>query len=122
MWQIARAEENLAAAKQLFNSDYYNAAANRLYYAVFQLATYLLEQKGKKPSDFTANASGWKHEMIRANAYCLRDNEEDKKLVRELQGMREKADYKAAVVEREEIEDFLPQAEKFFSEVANGQK
>jgi len=43
-----KAEENLHAAKLLFDSGYYNACANRAYYAGLHAALAALESKGFK--------------------------------------------------------------------------
>jgi len=45
---FSKAEENLKAARLLFDSGLYNACANRAYYAVLQAAIAVLASKGFK--------------------------------------------------------------------------
>lgn len=118
---LQKAEENRRAAHLLLDSEHYNAAANRLYYMVFQSAIAILEKQGKKPTDFDISVKKWRHETIKSNAFCIRENEYDKNLLRDLVSLREVADYQSDAVERDELEALWQDAINFYGEATNGQ-
>jgi uncharacterized protein (UPF0332 family) len=94
-----KAKENLSVGLDLLDSDKLNAAANRLYYALFQAAVHALESKhGMRPDKLQAGAKWWKHDMVRDNMRLLRDNAQDKVVYKALKDLREEADYKPTTV------------------------
>lgn len=88
-YRIQKAEKALVEAKDNAKLEHWNLVANRLYYAVFHIASALLIDKG-----FTAKS----HNGI----FCLLGQEfvrkglldrEDAKLASRLQNMRQSGDY-----------------------------
>ena len=88
-YRIQKAEKALVEAKDNANLEHWNLVANRLYYAVFHIASALIIDKG-----FTAKS----HNGI----FCILGQEfvrkglldrEDAKLASRLQNMRQSGDY-----------------------------
>ena len=105
-YRIQKAQNTMIEAKDNANLKHWNLVANRLYYAVFHMASALLIDKG-----FTAKS----HNGI----FCVLGqefvakgvlNKEDAKLASRLQNMRQSGDYDDMFDWTEE--DVLPLFEK----------
>ncbi len=59
---MEKARENLASAQLCFDQGYFNACANRLYYAMFQAAIAVLAQAGLLPAGGRVS-----HDWLQAN-------------------------------------------------------
>jgi uncharacterized protein (UPF0332 family) len=100
----------------LLDAGFPDAAASRLYYAVFQAAVYALERQGRDPSEFAPGARKWSHRMIRENAALVRGNEADVRFLKRLYWLRIEADYDAPLTARRSVEFLRREAERFVLE------
>ena len=109
---IEKARENLQAAHLLFEHGYYNASANRAYYAAFHLAIARLAHYGfvNEKHDHS-----WVHAMFaaelihKAKFYPGRI----KAALLDLQIIRNRADYKAESLSRAVAARQLAKADEF---------
>lgn len=90
----------------LLDSGKFNAAANRLYYALFQAAVHTLESKhGKTPDKVTNGATYWRHAMVRDNMELICDGDRQKKIFyKAMLALREEADYKPTTVTKSQLD------------------
>jgi len=91
---VEKAQENLCAARLLFEHGYYNASANRAYYAAFHCAIAHLARFGfvHEKHDHSWVQAMFAAELIhKAKIYPGRI----KAFLLELQTIRNRADYKA---------------------------
>lgn len=88
-YRIQKAEKALVEAMDNANLEHWNLVANRLYYAVFYMASALLIDKG-----FTAKSHNGVF-CILGQEFIRKDllNREDAKLASRLQNMRQSGDY-----------------------------
>lgn len=112
-----KARENLEAGLLLLEAGLVNAAASRLYYALFQAAVYALERQGKTPARLRRGARRWDHRMVGERASLVRGLAEDAVLFDELRDLRGRADYESSPVERRKVEFMKQEVERFVREV-----
>ena len=91
-----RARENLQAARDLRTAGHSNAAANRLWYAVYHSGWFRLQEAGKgfgalNPLD---KSDRYVHDTIYNNAWFLRKNRDDRRLATAVHALRVRADYR----------------------------
>jgi uncharacterized protein (UPF0332 family) len=103
-----KARENMQASRALMVQGFPNAAASRMYYALYLAAVHALEKQGHKPSAFQDEPGYWRHEIIRNNASLVRqrrgkDRMKDSALYNAVFEMRVTADYDAASVETDQL-------------------
>lgn len=103
-----KARENLRASRALMVQGFPNAAASRMYYALYLAAVHALEKQGRKPSEFQDEPGYWRHEIIRSNASLVRqrsgkDRMKDSALYNAVFEMRVTADYDPASVETDQL-------------------
>ncbi|HET6202898.1 MAG TPA: HEPN domain-containing protein [Planctomycetota bacterium] len=108
-----KARENLEVGLRLLEEGFVDAAANRLYYAVFQAAAYALGRGGRLPSESRGSAAVWDHRIIGDRIALLRGEPDDGRLFRELRSLRERADYQEGPVDRRELERRKRDVERF---------
>ena len=111
---IQKAKENLAAAKVCYSNNYYNACANRLYYAMFQIAVAVLIYKGFPPTQGSIGhewtQSTFARELInRQKAIAGRF----RAYLYDAQSLRNTADYYESGVSKKSVERQLKKAEEF---------
>ena len=112
-----KAEENLKAAHVLFEHGWYNAAANRAYYAAFHAAIAKLIRRGvtHEKNDHGWVQANFNNEFVhktkiypdRFKAYLL-----------DLQAVRNRADYKAESVSQKIVSRQLAKAAEFVNMLA----
>jgi hypothetical protein len=96
MWRKAKA--NIAAARMLAERGWYDGAANRAYFALFQAGVGWMAQMGKTPDQFSRGATRWRHAVIVDNASLYRRRMQDVLLFRGVRDQRVQADYDSAAV------------------------
>ena len=114
-----KARQNLQVALFLLERGDIDAAANRLYYALFQAAVHALRRQGRTPGDFRPAAEDWDHTMVSRWIKLVRGRPEDGVLFRRLREQRERADYSDDRAERGELELLKHEAERFVDEVTS---
>lgn len=99
-WQAARAKENLRAGEELLAAGHFNAAASRLYYALYHAAWFILAKAHRDPrselpsrrEDAAPNQS-WPHKHLKDSTnlvvQCIR-----KPLAQQIFGRRLHENYK----------------------------
>jgi uncharacterized protein (UPF0332 family) len=97
---LARAKENLHAARLLAEADLPNACVTRAYFAVFQALNSALAHAGKSPAP---GHEHWNHRALQASVHELTDRSksipaESKETLWSLQRARNDADYASAEV------------------------
>lgn len=112
-----KATQNLEASRLLVKNGLLDPAMSRLYYALFQAGVHALEKQGKKPDDFTRDATQWKHGWLGSNAFLCRGRKADKSMFRMACSLRERADYREQRVLRDEVDALLPDITAFVQEV-----
>ena len=115
-YRIQKANKALVEAKDNADLEHWNLVANRLYYAVFHMASALIIDKG-----FTAKS----HNGI----FCILGQEfvrkglldrEDAKLASRLQNMRQSGDYDDLYdATEEEVLPYIEKTEAFIREMEN---
>ena len=113
-----KALENLAAGELLLDRGLVNAAASRLYYAMYEAAVWALTKEGKRPGAFRSGAVEWDHSMVENNVGVLRNSFEDRDLYREMRRARTTADYKADGVDATQLRWFRADVVDFVKEFA----
>lgn len=88
-----KAHENLQAGEILLARGHVNAAASRLYYAMYQAAVHRLTRLGIRPGNVRSGAVEWDHSMVENNAKQLRGRWSDRLLYRQCRARRVEADY-----------------------------
>ena len=92
---LPRAKENLLAAERLFDLDFFNASANRAYYAAFHAALSVLFRNGFTPTtDHKVVQAMFSGELINRRKIVA---SRFKGYLQELQDARNDADYKNGV-------------------------
>ncbi|MBL8901418.1 MAG: hypothetical protein JNM84_27575 [Planctomycetes bacterium] len=118
-WQHEKARENLLAGIYALGNGALNAAANRLYYSLYHIAWFELENSGLRPWHFHRDATqSWRHETLRGNATLVARHlakSTDRRLlvtwmrlIQALQSERIKADYFPSSASRAILERHLP--------------
>ena len=130
---LDKAKENYEAAVNAYKGEKYNAAANRLYYALFQACRGEIIKKGMKLKDFVkydrleeiknqkrdTDCEWWPHSdvinvvsvPIERNGLGL--NSKDKSTITLSHGLRTKSDYYAnAKVEEDDLTELLETSRK----------
>jgi hypothetical protein len=113
-----KALENLAAGELLLDRGTINAAASRLYYAMYEAAVWALTNAGKRPGAFRSGAVEWDHSMVGNNAGMLRTSYEDRALYKVTRSARLVADYKPARVNEIELRYVRSHVADFVKELA----
>ena len=76
-WQAARSKENLDAGKLLLKEQKYNAAASRLYYALYHAAWFILAKANEDPRKLPSRREteepldSWPHKHLLGNAVLI---------------------------------------------------
>jgi len=112
-----KAEENMGAAANCFDNEYYNACVNRAYYGMFQIAVALLFKTGCKSK---SNKIG--HDWVQAEFTKLFINQRKrfprlKGCLSYVQEARDYADYSEVRINRKKAKRILAKANKFFGEL-----
>src|SRR5262245_6812138 len=89
----AKASENLEAALRLLERGLLNAAASRLYFAVFQAAIHALQARSRGPMEGGAGIPAWSHVGVQERIATLRGSEDDRRVFKDLRLLRARADY-----------------------------
>jgi uncharacterized protein (UPF0332 family) len=113
-YRYSRAKETFNEAVLLGNENHWNAVANRLYYACFYLVNSLLIQ-----NDLSFNShNGVKTEFHRSFVKTEKITITSGKLYSRLFNLRHEGDYADFKrFEKEDIEPFIADVEKFFLEI-----
>lgn len=114
---LAKAKENVQAAEMLFESQLYNASANRAYYAAFQAALAALVAKGiatDRRGHTTIQAQFATELIYRRKMYpsYLRSH------LTNLQSVRDDADYKPKSISKTVAQRQLNKAKELVDIVA----
>ncbi len=112
-----KAIENLAAGELLLERGYVNAAASRLYYAMYEAAVHRLTQRGFRPERVRSGAVDWDHSMVENNTRLLREHWRDRLLYLEMRRMRGQADSEDAPVSAADLRVRLSSIRDFVREV-----
>ena len=88
-YRIQKAQNTMIEAKDNANLKHWNLVANRLYYAVFHMASALLIDKGFTAKSHNGIFCILGHEFIAKGVL----NKDDAKLASRLQNMRQSGDY-----------------------------
>ena len=109
-----RAKETLKDAKILFNKGSLFSTVNRIYYAVFYEVNALLLTKNLSSSKHSGVLSIFNKEFVKQELV----SKDLGKLYNRMFEFRQKSDYEEfSEFEREDVERWLKQAEKFIEEV-----
>lgn len=110
-WQ--RATENLSAAEALFELSFYNAAANRAYYAAFHAAATIIEAKGLLfVSDHKKVQTTFSNEVVRRSKSL---SSELKSYLPTMHACRALADYEKRGVSKLKAKEQIDKARHFIS-------
>ena len=102
---IEKSDENWELADQLRNDGNYDAAANRLYYSLFQAVKAYAIKFGKMNEDDSVSVHS-------AAKRIVREDNEDHRLFGDAMEMRERSDYQSSHVAASELPiDFVHKAE-----------
>ncbi len=112
-----KARRTLDTALRLIDQGRLDDGVSRLYFAVFQAATYGLDRLGKVPPVGRMGRPYWSHAAVLREVALVRGRKEDRDLLRELRGLRILADYRPAVVLRRDVEALRHEAIRFVEEV-----
>ena len=115
----AKARENLEAALRLLDRGLVNAAASRLYFAVFQATVHALVKGTGSPAEVQRGARAWSHGRVADEVAGIRGRGEDHDLFQKLRIVREMADYDRDSVPRHEIEYLRRDAERFVGDLTS---
>lgn len=106
---LEKARRSLTAARQLFDSDDFDFAASRVYYALFYVSEALLLKKQKSYSSHSAVMNGIYREYIQTNELPRSFHQ----TLHQSYKLREKSDYfSTAVVTREEAGEIMTSVER----------
>jgi len=114
-----KAEENLNAAIILFDNQYYNASANRSYYATFQSAIHALSNEGFNIQRISHEAA----QSLFAGELINRKKKFPSKLkasLSQLRIIRNDADYELKQVSQKIAKRQLRKAQEFINIVLRG--
>jgi len=101
-WQEARSVENFKAGCFALRQGHINAAASRLYYAIYLLSWSILESNAVRPSDLQADEKHrWLHGTLAAQSgkvagylkFSRQDAEDFHRAYKALESQRVQADY-----------------------------
>jgi uncharacterized protein (UPF0332 family) len=112
-----KAKANLDAARVLAERGWFDAAANRAYFALFQAGVAWMQRMGRRPEEFTRGATRWQHATIVGNASLYRRRLADIALFRELRALRVQADYGESRVAGDRVRAVLGKARELIEEV-----
>jgi uncharacterized protein (UPF0332 family) len=108
------AHESLAAAKLNLENDFYSAAANRIYYAVFYAATALLKTKALSFSKHSAVLSAFRQQFIKTGEFSPEMGD----FFRDAFDMRQAGDYEMLTrFEPNDLSQQLASAHQFIDEI-----
>jgi uncharacterized protein (UPF0332 family) len=114
---LEKAKRNVAAARCLVAASFVDAAASRLYYALFQAAIHHFTAHGLASTDLGPYLD-WKHSAVKNHVYRIRGSHSDARLFRDAYALRVSADYGPAPVEPRLVAELLVRVENFVREVA----
>lgn len=99
-----KARENVQAGRVLLTERCPNAAASRLYYALFQAGVFRFETVlGLTADRLKRHARSWEHGLVCSNAGLVRGRSLDRRLFEVLRAMRTEADYGSTEIESERV-------------------
>ena len=109
---ISKAQRSLAAAKVLYQQEFYDFSVSRLYYAMFYVAEALLDREGFSFSSHSAVISAFGQQLARKGIVPI---EFHRQLI-DAQTQRTQADYDPEVnLTRQDAEMMIQQAEFFLT-------
>ena len=117
-----KARQTFEEARLLCAAKKYNGAANRLYYALYQIIVTIFEEKGIKQASLTnkvdpENPGYWLHEVIRNNSTLAGVAWRDRRLIVELWRLRTRADYENQSIVAGDLDKIMPVAEKVLNDL-----
>jgi uncharacterized protein (UPF0332 family) len=113
-----KARASLRACQHLLEAGFFDPAASRLYYALFQAALQGLANAGVSPGDVSSGETRWNHALIAQNTYRCRKQKGDRGIFESLRSLREQADYQPEPIERADVDQWLADVEGFVTAVA----
>jgi uncharacterized protein (UPF0332 family) len=114
---VAKATESLQTAESEFANGRYNSCANRCYYACFLAAIAALLREGIRP------AGQWSHAFVQAPFVGVLINQrkryapELRRILADNQSLRDKADYRPALVSATQARRALDRTRLFVAAV-----
>jgi uncharacterized protein (UPF0332 family) len=93
LYRIETARKTLGAAKVLAESDYWNSAVNRLYYALFYAVNALLVMHRIQTKSHSATKGQFSYHFVRTGKFA----KEHGRLLSKLFDWRQKGDYENVV-------------------------
>ena len=104
-YRMDKAEATISEAKQIFQLNYYNLTANRLYYAAYYAATSLLLYNGISSHTHKGAITLFQLNFVKTKILP----NEDGALLRKLFGMRQEGDYEDFIdFDKEDVEPLIP--------------
>jgi uncharacterized protein (UPF0332 family) len=113
-----KALENLAAGESLLAERRVNAAASRLYYAMYQAAVHRLTLYGHRPGKIRSGAVDWDHSMVENNVFMCRGDRRDRPLYIVMRRLRGQADYDDDAVDGWKLDERRDAIRGFVRELA----
>ena len=113
-YRFSRAKESFDEAILLANGDHWNAVANRLYYACFYLINALLIHNDLNFKSHNGVKTEFHRSFVKTEKISIKSG----KLYSRLFNLRHEGDYADFKrFEKEDIEPFIADVEKFFLEI-----
>jgi uncharacterized protein (UPF0332 family) len=110
---LSKAQENLNASQALYDLGFFNAAANRAYYAAFHAALAVIIAKGLQPNtDHVKVQSTFNGEVIRRSRHIHASH---KRYLLEMQNLRNIADYTPTTVSKRKVAKQCAMAQEFIT-------
>jgi uncharacterized protein (UPF0332 family) len=114
-----KAIENLSAGETLLARGFVDAAASRLYYAMYQAAVSRMANLGIAPVTVQSGAVRWDHAMIAQNTWRLRRRRDDRELYISMMQLRVKADYSDTAVPAVDVSPLVHRVRDFVRELTS---
>ncbi|MBN1986127.1 MAG: HEPN domain-containing protein [Prolixibacteraceae bacterium] len=113
-YRLSRAEETLEEARLLAAGNYWNAVANRLYYASFYAVNALLLKNNRKPVSHNGVKTEFYKSFVKTNIVSL----QSAKLYSRLFNLRQEGDYfDFKKLEKPDVEPFISEVQNFIEEL-----
>ncbi|MBW6499594.1 MAG: HEPN domain-containing protein [Bacteroidales bacterium] len=113
-YRIARANETLKEARLLADAGYWNAAANRLYYACFYLVNALLISRKLSFNSHNGVKTEFNRTFVKSGLVSM----ESGKCYARVFNLRQEGDYiDFKRFEKQDIDPFFEEVQAFFKEV-----
>ena len=106
---LLKSSQNLEVGKECLNKGQYDAAASRIYYAVFQAVLNWVRLKRGFVEQKDVHAAITRLMKVGTSSHLYHES------FNNLRILRVKADYDPEPVEREELEDLLPMCERIIA-------